>query len=79
MRTTDTLEVRRTLRILVVLVHDDCKWISQVGQMVARPARTTWVLQRMHTLGVDQAILVAYWKAKGLVYLEFTCPVRQPS
>ena len=29
----------------------------------------------MRALGVDQATLVAYWKAEGRVHLEFACPV----
>ena len=58
-----------------MLVQDDGKWSAQVEQMVKRAERTTWVLQRMHALGVDQAPLVAYWKAEGRVHLEFACPV----
>ena len=37
--------------------------------------RTIWVLRRMRALGVDQATLVAYWKAEGRVHLELACPV----
>ena len=29
----------------------------------------------MQALGVDQATLVAYWKAEGTVHLELACPV----
>ena len=75
MGTTNRLEVKKTLRILGVLVQDDGKWSAQVEQMVTRAARTTWVLRRMRALGVDQDTLVAYWKAEGRVHLEFACPV----
>ena len=40
-----------------------------------RATRTTWVLRRMRALGVDQASLLAYWKAEGRVYLELACPL----
>ena len=43
--------------------------------MVRRTTRTTWVLRRMRSLGVDQTTLIAYWKAEGRVHLEFACPV----
>ena len=67
---TDTLDVKKTLRILGVLVQDDRKWSAQVEEMVRRATRTTWVLRRMRSLGVDHTTLVAYWKD-----LEFACPV----
>ena len=69
------LEVKKTLRILGVLVQDDLRWNSQVVEMVKRASRTTWVLRRMKSLGVDQETLVAFWKAEGRVHLEFACPV----
>ena len=72
---TDILQVKKTLRVLGVLVQDDGKWSAQVEEMVRRASRTTWVLRRMRALGVDQTTLVAYWKAEGRVHLEFTCPV----
>ena len=43
--------------------------------MVKKASRTTWVLRRMKSLGVDQETLVAFWKAEGRVHLEFACPV----
>ena len=50
---TDILEVKRTLRVLGVLIQDDGKWVAQVEEMVRRATRTTWVLRRMRSLGVD--------------------------
>ena len=69
------LEVKKVHRILGVLVQDDLRWQSQVEEMVKRATKTTWVLRRMRALGVDQATLVAYWKAEGRVHLELACPV----
>ena len=68
------LEVKKVHRILGVLVQDDLRWQSQVEEIVKRATKTTWVLRRMRALGVDQATLVAYWKAEGRVYLELACP-----
>ena len=43
--------------------------------MVRRSAQTTWVLRRMKALGVDQDILLTYWKSEGRVHLELACLV----
>ena len=72
---TEILEVKKTLRVLGVLIQDDGKWAAQVEEMVRRATRTTWVLRRMRSLGVDQTTLVDYWKAEGRIHLEFACPV----
>ena len=69
------LEVKKVHRILGIQVQDDLRWQSQVEVMVKRATKTTWVLRRMRALGVDQATLVAYWKAEGRVHLELACPV----
>ena len=69
------LEVKKTLRILGVLLQDDTKWQAQVEEMVRQATNTIWVLRRMRSLGVDQKTLVAYWKSEGRVHLELACPV----
>ena len=51
---SNILEERDTLQILGVQVQSDLRWDMQ---MVAR-ARTSWVLQRMRAVGVDQNTLV---------------------
>ena len=73
--TTQVLEVKKVHRILGIQVQDDMRWQSQVEEMVRKATRTTWVLRRMRAFGVDQATLVAYWKAEGRVHLELACPV----
>ena len=73
--TTQVLEVKKVQRILGIQVQDDMRWNSQVEEMVRKATRTTWVLRRMRSFGVDQASLVAYWKAEGRVHLELACPV----
>ena len=72
---SDVLNVRKTLCILGVQVQDDLKWKSQVAMIVQKASRTTWVLGRMQSLGVDQETLVDFWKAEGRVHLELACPV----
>ena len=72
---TQVLEVKKVQRILGIQVQDDLRWTAQVGEMVRKATRTIWVLRRMRALGVDQATLVAYWKAEGRVHLELACPV----
>ena len=72
---SEILNVKKTLRILGVLVQDDLKFGAQVKEMVRRASVTTWVLRRMKALGVDQTTLVTYWKAEGRVHLELACPV----
>ena len=69
------LQVKKTLRILGVLVQDDLGWRSQVNEMVKRASKTIWVLRRMKALGVDQPTLTEYWKSEGRVHLEMACPV----
>ena len=72
---SDILTVKKTLRILGVLVQDDLGWKSQVNEMVRRASKTTWVLRRMKAMGVNQDTLVDYWKSEGRVHLEMACPV----
>ena len=72
---TAVLTVRKTHRILGVLIQDDLKYEAQTKEMVRRAAQTTWVLRRMQSLGVNQGTLVNYWKAEGRVHLELACPV----
>ena len=72
---SDFLTVKKTLRILGVLIQDDLGWRSQINKMIKRASKTVWVIRRMKTLGVDQDTLVNYWKAEGRVHLEMACPV----
>ena len=69
------LDVKKTHRILGILIQDDLKFEAQTKEMVRRAAQTTWVLRRMRALGVDQDTLVTYWKSEGRVHLELACPV----
>ena len=69
------LEVKRSHKILGVTVQDDLRWNLHVEEMVRKATRTTWVLRRMRSLGVDQTTLVSYWKAEGRVHLEISFPV----
>ena len=69
------LEERDTLTILGIQIQSNQRWNEQVNQMIARASRTTWVLKRMRSLGVDQTTLVEYWKAEGRVHMEMACPV----
>ena len=55
---SDFLTVKKTLRILGVLIQDDLGWRSQINEMVKRASKTVWVIRRMKTLGVDQDTLV---------------------
>ena len=71
----NVLQVKKTLRILGVLVQDDLRWLAQIEEMVRRATNTTWVLRRMKALGVSQKTLVEYWKSEGRVHLELACPV----
>ena len=50
----NVLEVKKTLKILGVLVQDDLRWQAQIDEMVRRATNTTWVLRRMKALGVSQ-------------------------
>ena len=72
---SQNLSVKRTHRILGVLIQDDLKFKAQVKEMVRRATATTWVIRRMRALGVDQATLLTYWKAEGRVHPEMACPV----
>ena len=72
---SELLNVKKTHRILGVLIQDDLKFGAQVKEMVRRATTTTWVIRRMRALGVDQATLLTYWKAEGRVHLEMACPV----
>ena len=69
------LEERETLTILGIKIQSNQRWNEQVNQMIARASKTTWVLRRMRSLGVDQTTLVEYWKAEGRVHMEMACPV----
>ena len=69
------LDVKKTHRILGILIQDDLKFEAQTKEMVRRASQTTWVLRRMRALGVDQDTLVTYWKSEGRVHLELACPV----
>ena len=69
------MEVKKTLRILGVLVQDDLRGQAQTEEMIRRSANTIWVLRRMKALGVSQKTLVEYWKSEGRVHLELACPV----
>ena len=71
----ELLSVKKTHRILGVLIQDDLKFGAQVKEMVRRATTTTWVIRRMRALGVDQATLITYWKAEGWVHLKMACPV----
>jgi hypothetical protein len=72
---SDILEVKKSHRILGIMVQDDLKWQSQCEEMVKRATSTTWALRRMRALGVPEATLVEYWKTEGRVMLEYGCPV----
>ena len=48
---TDIMKVKKTHRVLGVLVRDDGNWSAQVQEMVKRATRTKWVLRRMRSLG----------------------------
>ena len=69
------LEDRTTLQILGIQIQSNLRWNEQVNQMISRASRTSWVLRRMRSLGVDKRTLVEYWKAEGRVHLEMACPV----
>ena len=43
--------------------------------MIKKATRTIWVIRRMKALGVQQSLLVDYWKSEGRVHLEYGCPV----
>ena len=69
------LELKKTHRILGILIQDDLKFEAQTKEMVRRAAQTTWAIRRMKALGVDQDTLVTYWKSEGRVHLELACPM----
>ena len=76
---SDILEVKKSHKILGIIVQDDLKWEKQVQEMVRKATKTIWVLRRMKALGVSEATLVQYWKTEGRVHLEQNCPVWQSS
>ena len=51
------LEEKKTTKILGIQVQSDLRWGTQVAQMIARASKTTWVLRRMRSLGVDRKTL----------------------
>ena len=69
------LQEKKTTKILGIQVQSDLGWRSQVDQMIRRASKTTWMLRRMRTLGVDRNTLVAFWKSEGRVHLEMAAPV----
>ena len=62
---SELLEEKKTVKILGIQVQSDLRWQSQVKQMISRASKTTWVLRRMRTLGVDRKTLVDFWKTEG--------------
>ena len=72
---SEVLEVKSELRILGVIVQNTLRWDSQCKEMVKKATRTTWAIRRMKVLGVQQSVLVDYWKSEGRVHLEYGCPV----
>ena len=70
-----TLEVRKTLKILGVLIQDDLKWGAQITKMVGKASKRIWLLRRMRQLGVDENTMTTYWRSEGLVHLEFASAV----
>ena len=72
---SEMLEEKKIVKILGVQVQSDLRWQSQVTQMISRASKTTWVLRRMRTLGVDKKTLVDYWRSEGRVHLEMAVPV----
>ena len=51
---SEILTVKKTLRILGVLIQDDLGFESQVKEMVRRATLTNWVIRRMRSLEVDR-------------------------
>ena len=72
---SEMLEEKKTVKILGIQVQSDLRWQSQVNQMISRASKTTWVLRRMRTLGVDRKTLVDFWRSEGRVHLEMAVPV----
>ena len=72
---SEILEVKKTHRILGIMVQDNLGWQTQCEEMIKRATSTTWALRRMRALGVPEKTLVEYWKAEGRVMLEYGCPV----
>ena len=56
-------------------MEDTLRWDSQCQEMIKKATRTIWVIRRMKALGVQQSLLVDYWKSEGRVHLEYGCPV----
>ena len=69
------LEVRKTLKVLGILIQDNLKWDSQVEKMVKKASKNIWLLRRMKNLGVDEMTITTYWKSEGLCQLETASPV----
>ena len=72
---SEILEVKKSHKILGIIVQDDLKWEAQVQEMVKKATKTIWVLRRMKSLGVSELTLVSYWKTEGRIHLEQNCPV----
>ena len=49
---SETLSVKKELKILGVMVQNDLKWDSQVKQMVGKASAKIWLLRRMKLMGV---------------------------
>ena len=72
---SETLSVKKELKILGVMVQNDLKWDSQVKQMVGKASAKIWLLRRMKLMGVDENTITEYWKSEGLVHLEYCVPL----
>ena len=72
---SEKLEVKKELRILGVIVEDTLQWNSQCKEMVRKATISIWAIRRMKALGVQESLLVDYWKSEGRVHLEYGCPV----
>ena len=72
---SEILEVKKVLRILGVIVEDTLQCNSQCKEMVRKATISIWAIRRMKALGVQQSLLVDYWKSEGRVHLEYGCLV----
>ena len=72
---SEVLEEKKITKVLGIQIQSDLRWGNQIDQMIKRASKTTWVLRRMRTLGVDRDTLVTFWKSEGRVHLEMAAPV----
>ena len=70
-----TLEVRKTLKILGILIQEDLKWGAQTDKMINKASKKIWLLRRMKKIGVDEITMTSYWRSEGLCHLETASPV----